>query len=343
MEHKRTVFILGAGASCPYGYPSGARLRELICRGSGFMKYYNDYLKNNPSLRGLKPEVSRFTEAFGKSHIKSIDLFMAQNPKLAPVGKYIIAFEILRLEKDSCFGEEAKWHQESREQYRLSERLEVRQHYEGTADFIGGDWYSYVYNRLIEGQVDRAALPDFSAGRLAFITFNYDRSLEQFFYESLRNSLTEPTEDRVVDSLRHLKILHAYGQIAPLKWQDPKAGVDYRPQQIDERFLQTAATNIKTIYEQKEDAELNEAKELLSQAEQIFLLGFGYAPENMNVLALPEAISPQCQVHGTAYGLIEEERKRVCASVHNPRKVDQRMTNIESDRVDCLTLLRKYF
>ena len=31
MITEKPVFILGAGASCPYGFPSGAQLRENIC------------------------------------------------------------------------------------------------------------------------------------------------------------------------------------------------------------------------------------------------------------------------------------------------------------------------
>jgi hypothetical protein len=340
MQGKRTIFILGAGASCPYGYPSGARLRDLICSGRGFMGHHNEYVNKDPRNRATELDLTRFTQAFDRSHIKSIDLFMSKNPKLAPVGKYTIAFEILRSEKESCFAEHAKRCQQQRE--RAASSGEKREYLEGTADFIGGDWYSCIYNRFLERQVAQDGPPDFSDGEFAFVTFNYDRSLEQFFYESLRNSFTEVPEDHIVRSLSRLKILHAYGQIVPLKWQNGEAGVEYKPQQIDEQLLQKAAANIKTIYEQKDSAELNEARELLARAEQVFLLGFGYAPENMNILGLPKIVSPDCQVYGTAYGLIEEERKRVCASVHNPRGVDQKKTTIESGDVDCLTLLRKY-
>jgi hypothetical protein len=339
-KDKRTVFILGAGASCPYGYPSAARLRELICVNVGFMDHYRASLKN----AGVPVEqISRFRDTFKRSHVRSIDLFLSMNPKLAILGKYIIAFEMLRSEKESSFAEDAKRQQEYREQCRSSEYRNKRDYLWGTTDFIGGDWYSYFYGRIIDRVVGQTVLPDFSGNELAFITFNYDRSLEHFLHESLSNLFGEVPEDDIVRCLNQLKIVHIYGQIAPLKWQDSGGGVDYRPQQVDDLLLERAAANLKTIYEQKASPELGEAREIIAQAERIFLLGFGYAPENMDVLGLPAVIAPECQVYGTAYGLIEEERDRVCASVHDPRKVDKAKTMIEGGDVDCLTLLRKHF
>lgn len=342
-KNGRRVFILGAGASCPYGYPSGGRLRELICRGNGFMKQYNEYLGTHLSAQSGKQDILRFRDTFFKSSIKSIDFFMSKNPKLAPLGKYVIAFEILRSEKESCFAEEAKWQREHYERARSSDNHSAGEYCEGRAGFIGDDWYSYIYNRFLEQQSGESGLPDFSGGELAFITFNYDRSLEQFLHESLRNSFTEVPEEHITQSLRQLKILHAYGQMVPLRWQDAEEGIDYKPQEVDEPLLKRAAANIKTIYERAATRELEDARQLLACAEQVFFLGFGYARENMDVLGLPAVLSPHCQVYGTAFGLIEAERKRVLASLHDLRGVEQARTSIESGDVDCHMLLRKHF
>jgi hypothetical protein len=345
MKDKRTVFVLGAGASCPCGYPSGARLRELICFDGGFRSDYSDYLRRN-NIKEEKPgEVNRFRKIFKDANIKSIDVFMANNPKLAPIGKYIIAYEVFRAERNSCFGEEAKRIQEEEERAMDSDSRYRRDLIRGTPQFQGGDWYSYLYNRLIEGLVGKNALPDFSNGNLAFITFNYDRSLEHFLYESLRNSFTEVGEDNIVQSLGKLKILHVYGQIAPLKWQNPDDYVDYKPK-TDESLLQNAANNIRTIYEEKQNRELTEAQDLLKQSDEIFFLGFGFAEENMEVLGLPGVIPPgNCRVYGTAYGLetkeIDDIHNRIVKGLpggdteHNSER-----TKIEN--VDCLKLLRNH-
>jgi len=350
---EKTVFILGAGASCPYGYPSGSGLRKLICFRLGFMEHYTENLRGrriNQSHISEK-DIREFTDAFRKSHIKSIDLFMANNPKLAPTGKRIISYEVFRAEKESYFGEEREEEAKNRQ-----ERLEnLRQYGDarmlrmcgwGTAGIQGGDWYFYLYNRLIEGLVGKDTLPDFSDGKLAFITFNYDRSLEYFLYVALRNSFTEVAEDKIVQSLKQLKILHVYGQIAPLKWQNPNDYVDYKPR-TDESLLQRAADNIRTIYEEKDNPELIEAQNLIKQAGKIFFLGFGYAPENMSVLDLPALIPQNCLVYGTAFGTNDKEVKRTRNRIINGIRTDSPNNkvpdHIQVEPTDCLELLRNYF
>jgi len=202
---KKTVFVLGAGASCPYGYPSGARLRELICFDGGFRHSYFNYLGRSQFGQSTtdtkRKEVQQFIKVFGDSHLKSIDVFMANNPKLAPVGKYIVAYEMLRAEERSCFAEDAKRRQEHLKDCQRSP--DKRRYLWSTAGFEGGDWYFYIYNRLVEGLVGENALPNFSDGNLAFVTFNYDRSLEKFFYDSLRNSYQNPELIEAQDILKH--------------------------------------------------------------------------------------------------------------------------------------------
>jgi hypothetical protein len=345
---KRTVFVLGAGASCPYGYPSGTRLRELICfhGGSfkgGFLDSYLDYLNKNSFDQSTKDtkmkEINKFIKTF-KSAGKSVDVFMANNPKFAPTGKYIIAFEIIRAERESCFGEDLKRKKEQLED--ALQDMNRKKYLRGFSGFQGDDWYSYFYDRITSGLIGKDALPDFSNDKISFITFNYDRSLEQFFYESLSGLFSEVKEERIVQTLKQLKILHVYGQIAPLKWQNPSDYADYKPK-IDEPLLLNAVKNIRTIYEEKQNPELTEAHSLIKQSEQVFFLGFGYAPENMQVLALPSIIPETCLVYGTAFGANDKEVERI-----HKRIIDGDSTNSKAARrkviepTDCLELLRNY-
>lgn len=342
LDKKKTVFVLGAGSSCPYGYPSGAHLRNLICLDAGFMKHYNEHLKSCRSEYNIE-NVKHFRTAFDKSSIKSIDVFMANNHTLAPVGKYIIAFEVFRAEQRSSFREkvmESKlWYSRDCSDPKLDRDFLLRKDF-----FQGGDWYLYLYNRLIEGLIGRDTLTNFSTAELAFITFNYDRSLEHFFYESLRNSFTEVPEDNIVQTVSQLKILYVYGRIMPLKWQDSNEGVDYHPQ-ISESLLKMVSSNIRIIYEEKQNPELVEAQNLLKRADEIFFLGFGFAPENMDILGLPGLIPESCKVYGTAYGLEPKEigdiRDRIVKElVGGYTERNNERTKIEN--VDCLKLMRNY-
>ncbi len=350
MINKKTVLVLGAGASCPYGYPSGARLRELICLDEGFWQSYGEYLRGHEFGQSEREkrseEVNRFRKIFKDSYAQSIDVFIANNPKLAPIGKYIIAYEVFRSERRSLFGEQAKIAQESflsaRELGRFGPRDLLSQPL-----FLGGDWYFYLYNRLVTGLVGKNTLPDFSNSNLAFITFNYDRSLEQFLYEGLSNLFTEVSEPDIIKCLKELKILHVYGQIAPLKWQDPKQSVDYKPK-IGESLLERAAANIKTIYEQKESPELNEVRQLLAQAEQIFFLGFGYAEENLEILKLPDRTKRTTEIYGTTFELEIREKFDIHSKIKEwlPVESTNQVTigHVNSaENMDCLKLLRNYF
>ena len=346
MIEKKIVFVLGAGASCPYGYPSGSELRRLILYNAGsfsggFLDSYRNFKSKDldQSKKHTKlQQIKQFIETFNGA-VKSIDVFIANNSKFAPIGKYIIAFEIFRAEQESRFREEIQPAKEHLEHH------DNRQYVLGKAGFQGGDWYSYLFKRITDGLVGRDALPDFSNGNISFITFNYDRSLEYFFYDSLRCLYYEVAEDKKVQALNHLKILHVYGNIAHLKWQNPCDYVDYK-QQINESILQNAANKIRTVYEEKENPEVIEAKNLLQQADQIFFLGFGFARENMEVLGLPGLISEDCLILGTVLGLepkeINDIRDQIVKGLKHGGITDRNLNRVKLENVDCLKLLRNY-
>jgi hypothetical protein len=321
MIEKRTVFVLGAGASRPYGYPSGAELRKQIClERHDYREYLNTYYRYPDDAEILEPweRFEGFADKFFKSDIESIDLFMERNRDLTPAGKYIIAFEMFAAERESHFREQA---------------------------VEGQDWYSYLFRHLTKGVVSEGKLCDLPWEIVGFIMFNYDRSLEYFLYESLRNSFTNLPVHKLFALLKRITITHVYGQIAPLEWQSPADYVDYAPR-IAEALLQRAATRIKTIYEEKESPELAEAHELLQRAERIFFLGFGYAPENMEVLKLPELIPPGCEVYGTAFNMMDKEVEHILHTVRSGRKPDsdgyRERYDTTIEPCDCLMLLRRY-
>ncbi|MGD0625710.1 MAG: hypothetical protein ABSB32_13440 [Thermodesulfobacteriota bacterium] len=121
-----TLFILGAGASKPYGFPTGRELRTQIIRS--FPSDYKTLQSTDISLKldSLKRQelamVSDFVEHFSKSPVYSIDQFLAFNPAFSYQGKMAIAYYIRTKEIESKFWEEPP-----------SEE----------------DWYSLLFNRMI--------------------------------------------------------------------------------------------------------------------------------------------------------------------------------------------------
>lgn len=81
MFKSNTVFILGAGASKPYGYPTGYELRQWIC--NDFNNDYRTLLADN-DWRSIDIDIQlksrqKFVNDFEKSDVQSIDLFFSES------------------------------------------------------------------------------------------------------------------------------------------------------------------------------------------------------------------------------------------------------------------------
>ncbi len=107
MIREETIFILGAGASKPYGYPTGAELRKKIIN-----KFRNQYHSNtvvfeqiNTFKEDLINHSESFLNKFELSSTKSIDLFLSRNPKFMDIGKLAIKLSIYNSELESKFRE----------------------------------------------------------------------------------------------------------------------------------------------------------------------------------------------------------------------------------------------
>ena len=303
---KNTVFVLGAGASCPYGFPSGSELREQII--AHHIDDSSNYLwAKNPSenyvneiLKGAKD----FVETFRKSTTKSIDLFLARNKRYRRDGQRAIAFRILAAEKESSFREQSK----KRSQ----------------------DWYTWLFGKMTDEIIKEEDFNSFSENDLSIITFNYDRSLEHFLFDSLRNSFKGIGIGKVIEQLNHIKICHIFNQIAYLEWQNQPNDVKYR----------TESKNISIIYDEEENPKLQEARDLLSNAQRVFFLGFGYAKENLEALKIPETLANVTSVFGTGLNLTEKD-VAIYKSIFQSRGSGGKRIFIKKDS-DCLKLLKEW-
>src|SRR6185312_7549510 len=129
MFTEDTVFVLGAGASCHYGYPTGetlvqrviekGRQLELFCSKSENNRYFvNRHLPKIGLLNGEQPlDLNDVGTIFARWNVLAgrcaelvrllkiqeplvIDYFLAQNPSVQEIGKLIVALEILECELD---------------------------------------------------------------------------------------------------------------------------------------------------------------------------------------------------------------------------------------------------
>lgn len=77
-------------------------------------------------------------------------------------------------------------------------------------------------------------LEDFAKNKVAFVTFNYDRCVEHFFFTSLKNSFGRSDEETAAVAKR-IGVVHLHGRLGHLPWQETKNPIDFGDNQIDVR------------------------------------------------------------------------------------------------------------
>lgn len=300
MIKQKTVIVLGAGASAPYGLPTGLRLRQLICENdamSPFSKVRGAGIKGETMSARLfklievsETETLEFIESFKHSSVSSIDAFLARRKNFESLGKLIISFQLCRYEHRSLL-------------------------YKSKND---DDWYSALWNAL----VDEITLPQHLINnQLRIISFNYDRSLEYFLHQAAVHTfgIDGETANSILEGM---DILHPYGVLGKL---EPLANEGGRPYSNDltQSILKVAASGIQIIPEARDDAPaFDKARDWFAWAEQICFLGFGFDPLNVKRLGLASVLSDIEKLHVT--------KPRVIASTYGrtPAEVNQIMNSL---------------
>ncbi len=284
-----TVLILGAGSSQPYGFPLGGELKNDVVK-----ELKEAVASNSPgkplhwALMAFEPKKPRqFADRLPASAVPSVDTFLQDNPDFLHLGKIAIAGCLMKHEdKDTLYGRPR-------------------------------DWYQYLFNTLARpGQWDRFCLKE----EFAIITYNYDRSLEQYFFSALQNKYGKRDEE-VALAMKRLPIIHLHGQLGYLPWQAhnyaagfesfiPSCG-QYSPELSYEAIIEAAEGifithemeeaekdramkgphDAMTLLVQKERKQVvKRAHETLSKATDIYFLGFGYEARNLARLELAKHI-----------------------------------------------------
>jgi len=129
---------------------------------------------------------------------------------------------------------------------------------------------------------------------LTIITFNYDRSLEYYFFTALKHLFNKSDSD-IARAMLCLPIIHFHGSLGPLPWQ-ADGGTDYCPlfgagiAAVEMgRRIKVASQNIAIVIgTQPKSKEFTFACKRLKEARKIYFLGFGYNPDNLEMLGLSQ-------------------------------------------------------
>ena len=77
MIDKQTVFILGAGASAPYGYPTGKQLRQQIIDNLDINRKKVDMVQFNELLRKLLLQEKRIESKELRNNLLNQDVLQS--------------------------------------------------------------------------------------------------------------------------------------------------------------------------------------------------------------------------------------------------------------------------
>lgn len=217
--------------------------------------------------------IKDFKQAFRLSSRKSVDRFLEHRPDFLEIGRAAIAEVLISFENPEILALEEN------------------------------DWYPFLFERM------DSDFCDFVKNRLAVVTFNYDRSLEQFLFTALTNSFGRSGPE-VATTLTSIPIVHVHGSLGRLPWQDPD-GRSYTID-VDPDSLRKAADSIRIVHEAADDDPLfGEAARLLQSAERIVFLGFGYHPTNIRRLGHQLDQRNGQQVIGSTIGMTDLEVRTV--------------------------------
>lgn len=286
MIRKKTVIVLGAGASAPYGLPTGFKLRQLICENDASSPFSPVKHVGAPratmsaKLEGLaaipQKEILAFVEAFKRSSVRSIDAFLARRKDFESLGKLIIAFQLCR-------------HEHAPTLYKSNNE---------------DDWYHALWNVMVDGIDVAQALAN---NQVRIVSFNYDRSLESFLHQATVN--TFGLDDESAHNIwSRIDILHPYGVLGNFDPLGKNGGRQYSVD-LSKDSLNIAAAGIQIIPEARDDAPAFEkARDWFYWANQICFLGFGFDPLNVKRLGLSNVLNDISESR--------QSRPRVIASTH---------------------------
>lgn len=274
MITQKTVLILGAGASMPYGFQSGPELLAEIVEGEP-----GNWRMSRPLCEcGFQANhVERFLNALSRSGIRSIDRFLGLRTEFADVGKAAIILKIgLREATANLY----------------------------SASTSAGQWYELILDRL------HAPVATWRDNRLSIITLNYDRSIEQFFLTALQHSFGINL-DEALEMFSTIPVVHPHGSLGSL---DPCApnyrpfgGVN------EPRLVAPALPDILVLHERETDSEeFRQARKLINEAALVFVLGFSYEQSTVERLGFTN-ISESVRAYGTARGLERIELEEASA------------------------------
>jgi hypothetical protein len=322
------VFIIGAGCSVPYGFPTGATLMQNL---KDF--YYGDNDLDSQTFSPPSYLFDLYQELFGKyqdytklRNAARQHVFLAANIETrtskkiseiaAPFAKSIrhsmmvSTDEFLKNRLSQEKIEEADFGKRliAREILVAEQKSETHFFYEdgkrkSKKYWLGNiDWIQHFLSRI-----DQQTNWEEILKQTVFLTFNYDRVLEYCVFLYLTSDKQYADADAHA-FIKEMQIHHVNGFIGSLE-EIPFGAVENGK-------YQEIAKRMETVWEKRRNRDESEKEKyqgILKNAERVYFLGFSYIPDNLESIGIPRdaEIIRNAKVYATAMGLSSQNRLRI--------------------------------
>lgn len=334
MFKRRTLFIVGAGASKEVKFPIGADLAQIIAdnmqpgsrteratiRDTALVAEYRQRVGYNNPYSDFMAAARRIHEGVELTH--SVDDFLnvhQASPLMIEVGKAAIIRAIIAAES-SC-----DMHVD---QSNIYNRINVRN--------LGLTWFVKLMRVLAPGSGPSAAAHAFH--NVSFIVFNYDRCLEHFLEYSIA-ALYGIDRMKARDIVNGIRIIHPYGKIGDLDV------LPFGGEKNKDYAVLAIADRIKTYAERFEERDqLRQIRDEVFYSECIVFLGFSFLEQNMALLR-PSMGMKWKPVFGTALGLSDHSVKVVIEdilSTYDSSQIDSSSSIELNNKIKCSELFDYY-
>jgi len=217
-------------------------------------------------------ELTELGRRLRDSEPNSVDFFLTENTKLRRAGKLAIAAVLLSAEKDE----------------------EVRE-----------SWYKLLSSQMLH---DRTL--QHSPKVIHVITFNYDRSLEFYFFRVAHAHFEDPAKAALF-TFRVIPI-HVHGRFVKMPDEDANAGVAYGKAVQAEVIVKSADGILLACEHIGEHEDFRAAQQHLADAEEIVFLGFAFHEDNLRNLKPERWKDRRLIISG--YGFNQRERDKLKAA-----------------------------
>lgn len=321
MFRQKTTIVIGAGASCEIGLPSGDRLKAQIAAlfaGSNENSYG---LKNTSMIAAVKDRLGQRNRVYvnspplhhdeqivtireaakrirvGLPLALSIDNFLHTHQADAEVvrlGKTAIAMCILAAERGSAFYDEVTPATKHKQRLQGTQRSITL-----TSKKMLESWYVPFVQLLMSGIGKADAKEVFR--NLRFVIFNYDRCLEQYLWLALQ-SYFDLTREAAAEILSTVEFLHPYGSLGPLPWQTIAEEHSVQLGGSEDLDVWQVGSRIRTFTESVESDLEPRIRSAIEDPSTILILGFGYLDQNVQLLT-PGDKRNASRIISSAYGV----------------------------------------